>query len=307
MLDPSKQTSSDVFFSQADADRIYDELKILQMDLDDDPLSYGPKRLNSKVSEVRRNLSRCERLFLDVSQKLHFCKRQLKIDTLGLDLSKKYLLANDPETRSGRSVADRDAIAAGKLASEIHKVHELEMSEQDLGAVLMVIKAKRSDLKDTENRLRDQIHICQEEIGLGSRWGSKAPKGVDIDLTPGIATPADLSSMTDLLSGIEGEIHLAAANGEWTAPRTEEDETLDVIELAPKEEPTDPTLLDVPELGKDIEKLLPPTTNQTTTDSFLNFDITGMMGTNPAPMRKKEIKPLDDSVLDDLLVGFEES
>jgi hypothetical protein len=281
MLDQNPPTSSDKFFSQADADRIFNELKDLQVDLDDDPLAFGPKRLNNKVSEVRRMLARCERIFLDMSQKFHFCRRQLKIATLNLELSKKHLLANDPDVRAGRSVADRDAIAAGKLASEIHIVHELEMSEQDLGSVLQVVKAKRTDLKDAEGRLRDQIRICQEEIGLGARWGSRASKASDIDLTPGIATPADLSSMNDLLVGVDGEIHLSEI-------KEEEREKKALSESLTEE--------------VDLENVLPSTTTAADTDSFLELNISE---TPVLRKSRKDVPVLDDSVLDDLLKVFE--
>jgi hypothetical protein len=34
-----------------------------------------------------------------------------------------------------------------------------------------VVRIKRADLKDIQGRLRDQLKVCQEEIGLGGRWG----------------------------------------------------------------------------------------------------------------------------------------
>jgi len=304
MKDPADKANEErgVVFGQADADRIFEELKGLQVDLDDDPLAHGPKRLNQKVSNVRRMLARCERLFLDVSQKLHRCKRALKVETLRLDLGKKNLLANDPHTRAGRSIADREAIMAGKLSTEIQAVHDLEMAEQDLGSVLLVIRAKRTDLRDAEGRLRDQIRICQEEIGLGARWGSKIPKGSDIVL-PEVATPADLGDLNDLMSGIEGEIHVAAAKGNWTASPDDEDVAVVAAPVPEAESPAAEFDLGLDDGGADLDKALPPTSDPKASDSFLALDITAPPP--PSQKKKKEVVPLDDNVLDDILGSFE--
>lgn len=207
-------------FTQDDSDRIFTELGTLRVELDDDPLTFGPKRLNNKTAEVRRMLDRCETLFLDVSQKLQRVRRNLRMSETDLDLARKNLFANDPETRAGRSVSDREAIAAGKLEKEIRNVHELTLASEDLDAVLVVIKAKRADLKDTEGRLRDQIRLCSEEIGLGGRWGSKVPNAPEIQGRPAFhtATGADISDVADMLQGLDGEIQLSRDGGTWEDP-----------------------------------------------------------------------------------------
>jgi hypothetical protein len=223
-------------FPQIDADRMFNELGDLRVELDDDPLVFGPKRLNSKTAQVRRMLDRCETLFLDVSRKLQSVRRAMRVAQTDFDLAKKDLFANDPETRSGRSVSDREAIAAGKLETEIRCIHELNLAAEDLDAVLVVIKAKRADLKDTEGRLRDQIRLCSEEIGLGGRWGSKVPNAPDLYGRPALklASGADVEDVTDLIQGLDGEIQLSRDLGNWTDP---EDMSVDVdvvkVEVAP--------------------------------------------------------------------------
>jgi hypothetical protein len=86
------------------------------------------------------------------------------------------LLANDPEVMAGRNVKDREAIASNRLASLRDSIYELGSSMDDLEQLLIVVKAKRSDLRDLQGRIRDQLKICQEEIGLGAQWG-KQDKG----------------------------------------------------------------------------------------------------------------------------------
>jgi len=187
---------------------VYEELGQLDVTLDADPLVYGPKRLNNKVAELRAMLSRCEALFLQVAQDRHRFSRAHRMMSVTLDLAKKHLYDKDPEVRAGRSVSDRDAIATGKLSDAVLETNRLELAVQDLDALLMVIKAKRADLRDAEGRLRDQMRLCSEEIGLGGRWGSKVPGAPELEPGQGRAVGADVQDVENLLAGIDAEMHL---------------------------------------------------------------------------------------------------
>ena len=193
---------------------IFEDLAQLEVQLDSDPLVYGPKRLNQKVALVRKMATRCERMFLDAAQKHAAYKRSQRAADLILDMSMKHLLANDPETRSGRAVSEREAIASGKLKTEVQEVAAAKQAIEDLEAVIAVIKAKRADLRDIQGRLRDQMRLCQEEIGLGGRWGSKSPRGVELQPGQGFADGDDTAAMDAVIASVrkvEGaETHLTA-------------------------------------------------------------------------------------------------
>jgi len=238
-------------FTGADANRIFEELKGLNVDLDADPLVYGPKRLNQKVSELKGALGRCERIFLDISQQHHAVQRLKGLAELDLELAKKKLFADDPETRSGRSVSDREAIATGKLTEDVRALRELDMTLLSLDAVISVIKTTRSSLRDTQARLRDQIRLCQEEIGLGSSWGSKVPNAKP--LKPPTTSRASLDAIDDLVGRVDGEIQIVALDedegiplGEVDIPATEtnvgviDDVDIDALASAPYSKPVSP-------------------------------------------------------------------
>jgi len=268
-------------FSQAEADAIYEELRDLSVELDSDPLVYGPKRLNNKVAEARKMLDRCERIFLDVSQRLHAVRRRLLVANTELDLAKKDLFASDPETRAGRSVSDREAIASGKLKNEVQEANRLEQVQMSLESALTVVKAKRTDLKDTQGRLRDQLKLCQEEIGLGNRWGSRAPDAPDIKPT---GAAAELKDVDDILQGVDGEIHVAQQSGDWEDP-----EPMEQPEEAEEEEtPEEPE-------SADLDKELPSTATTEEIDSFLEDDI----------VPEGDKPDLDESAVDEILSSFE--
>jgi len=165
-------------------DGLFTEMEGMGVELDDDPLEYGPRRLSSKVAETRHHLSRCEQMSLQVGRLLQQYKRAFRALQLDFELQMKHLLANDPEVRAGRNVADRNAIATVKLSDIQEQISSYEIVIQDLEAVNISIKSKRSDLKDVQTRLRDQMRLCQEEVGLGGRWGDRKAVGVSLSSAP---------------------------------------------------------------------------------------------------------------------------
>lgn len=155
-------------------DRIYTKLSEMDVQLDADPIEFGPSRLNYKVSEVRGFLSATEKIFMEVSHNQQKLKRSLLVKQTEYSLEQTQLIANDPHVRSGRSQKEREALAATRLVHIQSKINDFSLSVHDLEDLIVVIKAKRSDLKDIQGRLRDQLKLCQEQIALGQRWGSKS-------------------------------------------------------------------------------------------------------------------------------------
>lgn len=166
-------------------DSVYTKLGNLDVVLDPNPLEHGPAVLNQKTSEVRTALSNVEKLFMEVSHNLHTYKRKLTTFKLQFGIEITRLIASDPHVRAGRSQSEREALASTKLTHLTVQINSLELAVQDLDAVLTVIKAKRTDLKDIQNRLKDQLRLCQEQIMLGQRWG----RSPSLTLTPPLKSP----------------------------------------------------------------------------------------------------------------------
>ena len=179
---------------------IYNDLSQMHLDLDPDPLQFGPKRLNEKVASCRGHLTRCEKMFLQISQDLHWFKREHRKHQTEFDIRMQDLLANDPEVMAGRNVKDREAIASTKLFDLRDRLNDLQVSIEDLEHLMVVIKAKRTDLKDLQGRIRDQLKICQEELGLGARWGhrdSTDSSSEDPRISPTGGTIEEFDSLLD--------------------------------------------------------------------------------------------------------------
>jgi hypothetical protein len=178
-------------------DGLFTEMEAMNVDLDDDPLEYGPRRLSAKVAEARLYLSRCERMSLQVGRLLQQYKRAHRALQMDFDLQLQHMLANDPEVRAGRNVADRNAIATVKLSDLKEQISACEIVIQDLEVINTSIKSKRSDLKDTQSRFRDQMRLCQEEVGLGGRWGDRKATGA-LDSVLRSAPLIDPTAMAEL-------------------------------------------------------------------------------------------------------------
>lgn len=169
---------------QSYIDRVYERLSAMDVELDADPIEFGPSRLNNKTSEVRSYLSNTERIFMEVSHNLQKFKRDLLVAQTEYNMEQSNLIANDPHVRSGRSQSEREALAGTRLVSIQTRINNCTLCVHDLDDLLTVIKAKRTDLKDLQGRLRDQLKLCQEQIALGQRWGSKTYTARSFDAPP---------------------------------------------------------------------------------------------------------------------------
>jgi len=161
---------------------IYTKLGAMDVTLDADPIEFGPGKLNNKVAEVRTLLSQTEKLFMEVSQNLHKYKRDLLISETEYSLEQTRLMADDPHVRSGRSQGEREALASTKLVPIQTRINDNKLAVHDLEDLLKIIKAKRTDLKDIQGRLKDQLKLCQEQLALGLRWGSKTSAFITDDI-----------------------------------------------------------------------------------------------------------------------------
>ena len=254
------KTTVDALLSSDEVDALYVRLEGLAVALDSDPLAFGPKRLQEKTAECRAHLTTVERMFLDVSRRLHTVRRDLRAKKSGLELATKFLYAEDPEVRAGRNIADRDAFAA--LKPEWMAVHQSEQEVGDLEAVMYVIKAKRSDLRDTQGRIRDQVRLCGQELELGGRWGTKRYNAPDLEPGQGVADGGDVQDVLDLIEGMDGatgEVHLPKLTDDSDEPEVDDEET-------PAESAwSNPTEVDLGDLDGEAPEATPEVTPEVAT------------------------------------------
>lgn len=175
MAEPQKNKDISIELPVVDLDRIratYAELKKMQVELDPNPIEYGPRRFNNRIAYVRAMLDRLDQIFLQVSEDLHIFKRVINAKRTLYEFAKRELMVNDTRVRVGRSQAEREDLADIRLSSELEELADLERAAHDLETLMISIKSKRTDLKDAQGRMRDQMKMIEHDISMGARWGN---------------------------------------------------------------------------------------------------------------------------------------
>ena len=211
-----------------DLDRIestYEELKKMEVRLDPNPIEYGPRRFNNRIAQVRALLSRVEQIFLQTSEDLHVFKRLINTKRALYELEKRDLMINDPKCRVGRSQNEREALADVQLRDQIESIQKLELAAHDLEALMVVIKAKRTDLKDIQGRMRDQMKLIEHDLGMGARWGRNAGPSL---------TSQSVNSIHSLLDDMDAGMGIVADSS--TNDDTEEEPSSESLEETEEEE-----------------------------------------------------------------------
>jgi len=294
--------------------RVFDSLAKMDVDLDADPMMYGPKRMIAKVAACRDHLSRCQQIFLQVSDDLHRLNRAHRKSKLDFDLQMQDLLANDPDVRAGKNVRDREAVATMKLRADREHIANIESSIQDLDAVMSVVKAKREDLKDIQGRIRDQVKLCQEEVGLGGKWGSAPPPGArtpNLDAAPKVDRTA-LETLNEVMGGLEGESSVSDLDqfvmqelaGQGVSPDEDEEDVVVAQPEPPKPAVEVAKVVETPKVEAapvvETPKAAPPADEDEDEDPLSGFNAVAAKPepTAPTSARAEEI----DNFFDDLEV-----
>jgi hypothetical protein len=284
---------------EVDAERlrhVYGEMKKMNIHLDDNPIEYGPKRFNHKIAQTQAMLSRLEQIFLQVSEDLHWFKRHMTVKKAIFEMERKELLATDMGVRSAPNQTLRDALVDSKLSDSIREIQDLEVKAQDLEMLMIVIKAKRTDLKNTQGRLRDQLKLIEHDIHMGAQWGRSTPPSsgsfrhvsesvsdidnllASVDQDGGFSSK-DSSSEEDsaLDSEEESEEEILVVDVD-PSPHLEEDHgsVLDTLERGTEEESSE--ILDL--LDSDPDPLPIGTSSDREVDAFLE-DMEDLLDTIP--------------------------
>jgi len=195
---------------------VYDELKRMTVRLDPNPIALGPVRFQNRIAKVRSMLTRVEQIFLQASEDLHWYTRATRSKRLLYELERRDLMVNDPKCRMGRSQGEREDLANNKLRPQIEEIEDLAARAEDLEILMAAIKSRRTDLKDSQGRMRDQMKLIEHDLGMGARWGKAAP---DTD------TDASLNDINSLLSSVDDSVDFPDEDDD--AEAAEEEETVE--------------------------------------------------------------------------------
>ena len=201
--------------------RTYDVLGGMHVKLDPNPIEYGPKRFNNKIAETRALLTRLEQIFLQLSEDLHWFRRDVLRKKTTYELDKRNLLVKNMNVRAGRSQTERDTLADVELSEQLEELGLLEVTIQDLEMLMIVIKAKRTDLKDIQGRMRDQLKLIEHDISMNARWGHSLP--------PDPLNPTAGDDIDEILSNVDKEGGFSN-EGDYEPPPTPQEVQEDKVE-----------------------------------------------------------------------------
>ena len=219
---------------------VYSELKGMAVKLDPNPIDYGPIRFNNRIAKVRALLTRVEQLFLQGSEDLHWFKRRARAKRTLYELERRDLMINDPKCRMGRSQGEREALADVQLREMIEGIEELSAKAEDLEILMIVIKSKRTDLKDIQGRMRDQMKLIEHDLGMGARWGKSAPPAAMDD------SVAEINSLLTDVLGDSADLDDDDEDEEEdsTEELVEEEEVVETVDAHNDPSPTVGTVLE---------------------------------------------------------------
>lgn len=133
----------------------------------------SPKNLQNQFNQLSRHLSECQGIVSDLQSRKTLAKKRASTLRMAVQLAKRYLFQGDPEVRAGRSLEDREAVAAVKLSQEIIEMHQAETAVANFESALLLAQDRLRHLKDRRATLRDQKDLMQAEMyisrdGFGS-------------------------------------------------------------------------------------------------------------------------------------------
>lgn len=149
----------------------------MSVTLDENPLEYGPTRLNQKLHETRKYLDRCSTISVQLNHWLHTYTMEHSRQEAQFDLLSDALLTNDTNVRAGMAFGDRQAAVNMKLRDRQQNLKAMELVINGLEAVLKVVNSKSRDLKDAQTQLGRQMKLCEIAVTMGGQYGSAVPDG----------------------------------------------------------------------------------------------------------------------------------
>jgi hypothetical protein len=150
----------------------YSGLENFVVELDPNPIDFGPGRLIEKIHLVRKYQNAVRNMDLQASRDLSRVRRFKSVLEATYNAQRDHLLSTDINIRVQKSASDRVAMVNAKVPRLIGALEDLKIQEQQLVGFLAVVKTTTSNLRDTDRQIKSQISLVGQEISLGAQWMS---------------------------------------------------------------------------------------------------------------------------------------
>jgi len=147
------------------------------IDLDEDPIAGGIRRIVGKTAQARNMITAVQRAISTTMIKRMEVNRAYQLLKSRFEMLVNQQLVTEPEMQKFKNVTERKALAHMKLKDDWDNLSQHEMTVAIIDDFLSLLKTKSQDLKDIQMRLRDQYKMCSDESqSLGIRWGGGSGK-----------------------------------------------------------------------------------------------------------------------------------
>jgi len=153
-------------------DRSYKSMEGFTVELDPNPIEFGPGRIVEKIHQLRNFQNRVRDMDLQASRDLSRVRRLKSHLEASYNAHRDHLLSTNLNVRVQKSAGDRVAMVNVHLPNLVQALEGLKIQEQQLVGFLAAVKTTTSNLRDTDRQINAQIRLVGQEISLGAQWMS---------------------------------------------------------------------------------------------------------------------------------------
>lgn len=178
-------------------DLIFSRIEEIDVELDSDPISRGPKYLNTLVAECRNYLTEIQKYSREILKEKLTLDRRLNVLEASYELRYNDLMSNDASVQAQPSAKDREAKVNDILADLRSDIRDTKNASTELGHVHTIVDSKLKELRDVNRDIKLQKSLIEDEIKTGNFWGDdqeSKPKKIEhaeMEIDPSVLLPPD--------------------------------------------------------------------------------------------------------------------
>jgi len=191
---------------------IYDQLLNLAIDLNFDQIPT-PAYLQEKILECSDALRAVEKRTIEVTRELSSKEKNLKLETMRLDVKRRTLLVNDPTIKKLPTGKEREAAADEVLQNDHESILALENDVLEMQHLLSSIRLVHQNLRTTNSDIRTLMRIMEQQISR-LNIGTKEDKEIkdlvagleEVELVEGEMTLDDVESSSEFVESEKPDV-----------------------------------------------------------------------------------------------------
>jgi hypothetical protein len=143
-----------------------DDVKKIQVYLDEDPLSKGLVSVNNKLSEIQIAKDKVSSLLMDAMKNLAEHEILKDMAQNEHDRQQDLFIATDKDVQAQKSAEQRSIHARLKMPELVLKVHHTEIALLKASWYLKCLQLVASNLESANSNLSRQITVIQMDLNL---------------------------------------------------------------------------------------------------------------------------------------------